>query len=71
MGDTTGTSENEEVKSAALSLTVDVVIFSLRPRDPLQLPEEPGAEIQQELHVLLVRRANAPFKGCWALTGAS
>ncbi len=69
MSDTTETTENDEAKNVAPSLTVDVVIFSLRPRDPLQLPEEPGAEISQELHVLLVRRAKEPFKGCWALPG--
>jgi len=36
------------------SVTVDVVIFTLRER---------------ELHVLLVQRKRWPFEGCWALPG--
>jgi 8-oxo-dGTP diphosphatase len=36
------------------SVTVDVVIFTLRER---------------ELHVLLVKRRRWPFEGCWALPG--
>jgi ADP-ribose pyrophosphatase YjhB (NUDIX family) len=63
------TPKSEEAKNATLSLTVDVVIFSLRPRDPLQIGQEPDEELQQELHVLLIRRAKDPFKGCWALPG--
>ena len=34
--------------------TVDVVIFTIR---------------HEELQVLVVKRANAPFKGCWSLVG--
>ena len=36
------------------SLTVDIVIFTLR---------------ESRLYVLLIRRANHPFAGCWALPG--
>jgi len=61
--------KTEEFVGSPLSLTVDVVIFSLRPRDPLQQPEEPGGEVLQELHVLLIQRARPPFMNCWALPG--
>ncbi len=57
---------NQEAKTAALSLTVDVVIFSLRPRDNWPSPDEP---LEEELHVLLIRRAKEPFKDSWALPG--
>lgn len=36
------------------AVTTDIVIFTIR---------------DQQLHVLLVRRANDPFKHCWALPG--
>ena len=36
------------------SFTVDLVIFTVR---------------DEQLHVLLVKRAEHPFKGCWALPG--
>jgi 8-oxo-dGTP diphosphatase len=39
-----------------VALTVDCVVFGSAP------PAEP-------LHVLLIERAEAPFKGCWALPG--
>ena len=61
--------KTEGNKNATLSLTVDVVIFSLRPRDPLQPADEANGEISQQLNVLLIRRAKEPFKGCWALPG--
>jgi 8-oxo-dGTP diphosphatase len=61
--------KNIDLKNGPLSLTVDVVIFSLRSRDQLQVPEEPGGEIPQELHVLLIRRAKEPFCNQWALPG--
>lgn len=59
----------EDGKNGLLSLTIDVVIFSLRPFDQLQVPEEPGGEIPQDLHVLLIRRAKEPFCNQWALPG--
>lgn len=53
-----------------ISLTVDVVIFSLRPR---HVPAWEQAEMQghanDELQVLLVRRARRPFENFWALPG--
>jgi 8-oxo-dGTP diphosphatase len=53
-----------------ISLTVDVVIFSLRPR---QLPawdqDEAQGHANHELQVLLVRRARQPFENYWALPG--
>jgi ADP-ribose pyrophosphatase YjhB (NUDIX family) len=36
------------------SLAVDIVVFTIR---------------ESRLHVLLIRRANEPFLGCWALPG--
>ena len=41
-------------KHAALSVTTDIVIFSI---------------IEEALHVLLIERGNDPFKGRWALPG--
>lgn len=63
------TEKNEETRVGPLSLTVDVVIFSLRPLDALQVPEVPGSDIFQELQVLLIRRAKEPFENLWALPG--
>ncbi len=53
-----------------ISLTVDVVIFSLRPR-PLPAWEraEEAEDGGRELQVLLIRRANNPYQNFWALPG--
>ncbi len=53
-----------------ISLTVDVVIFSLRPRyqHAWEIDEEAG-RASDELQVLLVRRARPPYEGYWALPG--
>jgi ADP-ribose pyrophosphatase YjhB (NUDIX family) len=53
-----------------ISLTVDVVIFSLRPRHiPAWELEETQEHENDELQVLLVRRARPPFENFWALPG--
>jgi 8-oxo-dGTP diphosphatase len=53
-----------------ISLTVDVVIFSLRPRySHIWEVEDDSGKPDRELQVLLVRRANPPFVGYWALPG--
>jgi ADP-ribose pyrophosphatase YjhB (NUDIX family) len=53
-----------------ISLTVDVVIFSLRPRyqHAWEVEDDTG-RAEQELQVLLVRRARPPFQNYWALPG--
>lgn len=53
-----------------ISLTVDVVIFSLRPtlQQVWQANENPD-HANDELQVLLVRRAHAPFENYWSLPG--
>jgi ADP-ribose pyrophosphatase YjhB (NUDIX family) len=53
-----------------ISLTVDVVIFSLRPHHiPAWELEENQEQANDELQVLLVRRARPPFENFWALPG--
>ncbi|HEX2912828.1 MAG TPA: NUDIX domain-containing protein [Chloroflexia bacterium] len=53
-----------------ISLTVDVVIFSLRPRHQHAWEAEDNqGRADDELQVLLVRRARAPFQDYWALPG--
>lgn len=53
-----------------ISLTVDVVIFSLRPRHQHAWEqEEPQGRANDELQVLLIRRANDPYQDYWALPG--
>ena len=51
-----------------ISLTVDVVIFSLRPRYQHAWEVE-DAEADDELQVLLVQRARPPYAFNWALPG--
>jgi 8-oxo-dGTP diphosphatase len=56
-----------------ISLTVDVVIFSLRPRFQHAWEAEETDSVysraNHELQVLLVRRAHAPYEKHWALPG--
>lgn len=52
-----------------ISLTVDVVIFSLRPIQQPAWEVEPDTTPEQELQVLLVRRARPPYQNNWALPG--
>ena len=53
-----------------ISLTVDVVIFSLRPLNVSAGEQiEPQGHADDELQVLLVRRARPPFENFWALPG--
>jgi ADP-ribose pyrophosphatase YjhB (NUDIX family) len=56
---------------SGISLTVDVVIFSLRPRyqHAWEAEAAEGSRADDELQVLLVRRANPPFADSWALPG--
>jgi 8-oxo-dGTP diphosphatase len=64
--------EEEEILTTPITLMVDVVIFSLRPKNEAQpvgeiRPDE-AAELL-ELQVLLVKRARDPFCGQWSLPG--
>ncbi len=53
-----------------ISLTVDVVIFSLRPLiHQTSESTEAGSHASHELQVLLVRRARSPYENYWALPG--
>lgn len=47
------------------SLTADIAIFAIRRYEPDSYRHEPT----RELSLLLVRRGQHPFRGCWALPG--
>ena len=47
------------------SVTADIAIFSIRSQEPDSYRHDPA----RELSILLVRRGEHPYQGCWALPG--